>query len=62
MCVRSGCEDVAECVEGCCGVRGRMLRSVCGHGAEPMRRACGAYRRVCECGFISVEKIHQKAG
>ena len=35
----------AECVEGCCGVRGRMLRSVCGHGAEPMRRACGAFRQ-----------------
>ena len=28
---------------GLCGVRGGMLRSVCGHVAERVRTWCGAY-------------------
>ena len=30
---------------GLCGVRADMMRSAWGHGAEPMRRACGAFRQ-----------------
>ena len=42
MCVRSGCEDVAECVEGCCGVRADMVRSLCVGRAKPFGRGVNA--------------------
>ena len=61
---------------GLCGVRGDIVRSACGHGAECVRTWCGVrgvvvrslcvgrakpFGRGCECRFVSVNKIRKCA-
>ena len=53
--MRSACGHDAECVERWCGVRGRVVRSLCVGRAKP-------FGRVCECRFVSVNKIRKCAG
>ena len=47
---------------GLCGVRADMMRSAWGHGAEPMRRACGAFRWECAGGMADTRSVTSVTG